>query len=169
MKASIICCCLLSCLGEVIVAKAAEAPFKDIGAEVDNLRSFSMPVRVRSSEFTIEKRKGSISANSPVREAARDPGRSCIQCIWFTPAPLKGALWMHLQFFRDGEAEPSVEVPLKEDILPVVGPALRINSLTVDANLGSAFHCYGPMPFRKRARVMLENLNEGLTHALLSD
>jgi len=36
----------------------------------------------------------------------------------------------------------------------------RINSLAVTVNPGSAFNCYWPMPFRKSARVTLENTDE---------
>jgi hypothetical protein len=39
-----------------------------------------------------------------------------------------------------------------------LGQIRQISSLAVCVNPGSAFNCYWPMPFRKKARITLENL-----------
>ena len=50
----------------------------------------------------------------------------------------------------------------------VCGKHAQINSLAICVNPGSAFNCYWPMPFRKHARVTLENLDDK-DGGLLSD
>ena len=45
----------------------------------------------------------------------------------------------------------------------------QINSLPVCVNPGSAFNCYWQMPFRKKAKITLENLGDNGHDALLSD
>jgi hypothetical protein len=67
---------------------------------------------------------------------------------------------MILRFYWDDETQPSVEVPLGDFFSCGWARYCQINSLAVCVNPGSAFNCYWPMPFRKRARVTLENLND---------
>ena len=40
------------------------------------------------------------------------------------------------------------------------GKYCQINSLAVCVNPGSAFNCYWPMPFRKTARITMENMDD---------
>jgi len=88
-------------------------------------------------------------------------GPGCIQQIWLTPAPLDRTRWMILRFYWDDEAEPSVEVPLSDFFASGWGRYNQINSLAVCVNPGSAFNCYWQMPFRKKAKVTIENLHDG--------
>lgn len=87
-------------------------------------------------------------------------GPGVIQQIWMTPSPLDRTRWYILRFYWDGETEPSVEVPLSDFFACGWGKYAQINSLAVCVNPGSAFNCYWPMPFRKHAKVTLENLDE---------
>ena len=85
-------------------------------------------------------------------------GPGCIQQIWMTPA----GDWRHaiLRFYWDDETEPSVEVPVGDFFACGWGKYCQINSLAVCVNPGSAFNCYWPMPFRKKARVTMENIGD---------
>ncbi|MEK7707970.1 MAG: glycoside hydrolase family 172 protein, partial [Verrucomicrobiota bacterium] len=85
-------------------------------------------------------------------------GPGCLQQIWMTPA----GNWRHaiLRFYWDDETEPSIEAPVGDFFACGWGKYCQINSLAVCVNPGSAFNCYWPMPFRKKARVTMENLNE---------
>lgn len=187
MKLSITPCLILAGLLTMSVAVAAEPPFNGIGVHLGNLHRLS-PAKSRSispENFTGEKGKGGMSVDGPAKDAARDLGQGwkvspfvrlapgtnfvladiqgpgCIQHIWLTPAPLDRTRWMILRFFWDDESEPSVEVPLGDFFACGWSRYCQIHSLAVCVNPGSAFNCYWPMPFRKRARVMLENLNDG--------
>ncbi|MDE3067081.1 MAG: DUF2961 domain-containing protein [Verrucomicrobiota bacterium] len=86
----------------------------------------------------------------------RGPGY--ITHIWMTPT----GNWRHeiLRFYWDGETNASVECPAGDFFACGWGKYCQINSLAVCVNPGSAFNCYWPMPFRKRARVTLENIGE---------
>ena len=77
-----------------------------------------------------------------------------------TPAPLDKTRLYILRFYWDGETEPSVEVPLGDFFACGWGKYCQINSLPVCVNPGSAFNCYWIMPFRKKAKITLENLDD---------
>lgn len=62
-----------------------------------------------------------------------------------------------LRFFWDDEPQPSVEVPLGDFFANVHGLRYNVNSLPVACNPQGGFNCYWPMPFRKSARVTIEN------------
>lgn len=83
-------------------------------------------------------------------------GPGCIQQIWMTPT----GNWRHsiLRFHWDDETEPSVEVPVGDFFANGWGTYAHVNSLAVCVNPGSAFNCYWQMPFRKKARVTMENI-----------
>lgn len=84
------------------------------------------------------------------------PGR--IQQIWMTPT----GNWRHsiLRIYWDGETNASVECPVGDFFACGLGHYAQINSLAVCVNPGSAFNCYWPMPFHKKARVTLENIDD---------
>lgn len=87
-------------------------------------------------------------------------GSGAIQQIWMTPAPLDKTRWNILRFYWDGEEQPSIEVPLGDFFACGWGKYCQINSLPVCVNPGSAFNCYWNMPFRKKAKITMENLDE---------
>jgi hypothetical protein len=131
---------------------------------------------------TGEKGKGGTAAEGTGAKAARDLGKGwkispsvdiaagttytvaeisgpgAIQHIWMTPT----GNWRFsiLRMYWDDEREPSVEVPLGDFFAMGWGKYARISSLAVCVNPGSAFNSYWPMPFRRRAKITLENLDE---------
>ncbi|HEV2953083.1 MAG TPA: glycoside hydrolase family 172 protein [Candidatus Dormibacteraeota bacterium] len=85
-------------------------------------------------------------------------GPGAIQHIWMTPT----GNWRFsiLRMYWDDEKTPSVEVPLGDFFAMGWGKYARISSLAICVNPGSAFNSYWPMPFRHKARITLENLDE---------
>src|SRR5262245_15365031 len=83
-------------------------------------------------------------------------GSGAIQHIWMTPT----GNWRYsiLRFYWDGETTPSVEVPVGDFFASGWGKYAQINSLAVAVNPGSAFNSYWVMPFRKSARITMENI-----------
>ncbi|NWJ50417.1 MAG: DUF2961 domain-containing protein [Bacteroidetes bacterium] len=84
-------------------------------------------------------------------------GSGAIQHIWMTPT----GNWRFsiLRFYWDGEKEPSVEVPVGDFFGMGWGVYAPLNSLAVTVNPGSAFNCYWAMPFRKKCKITMENIN----------
>ncbi|HEY1209951.1 MAG TPA: glycoside hydrolase family 172 protein [Terracidiphilus sp.] len=80
-----------------------------------------------------------------------------IQHIWLTPT----GNWRLsiLRMYWDDETSPSVEVPVGDFFAMGWGKYARISSLPVCVNPGSGFNSYWPMPFRKHAKITLENLD----------
>lgn len=85
-------------------------------------------------------------------------GSGSIQHIWMTPT----GNWRYsiLRFYWDDETTPSVEVPAGDFFGMGWGQYAPLQSLAVCVNPGSAFNCYWPMPFRKKCRITLENIDE---------
>src|SRR6476619_7127406 len=84
-------------------------------------------------------------------------GQGSIQHIWMT---ITGN-WRFaiLRFYWDDETNPSVEVPAGDFFGMGWGKYAELNSLPVTVNPGSAFNCYWPMPFRKKCRITMQNIN----------
>ena len=61
--------------------------------------------------------------------------------------------------YWDDEKEPSVECPVGDFFCSAYNEYAQLSSLAVCVNPGSAFNCYWKMPFRKKARITLENIN----------
>ena len=160
--------------------------FDGIAVDQSNLHRLS-DAKTRSispENFTGEKGKAAMSVDGPARNAARDlgqgwkvspfvhvPGKStftladiqgsgAIQQIWLTPAPLNRTREMIIRFYWDGEETPSVECPLSDFFACGWQEYCQNNSLMINVNPGSAFNCYWTMPFRKGAKVTIENLND---------
>ncbi|SIN71257.1 glycoside hydrolase family 172 protein [Chitinophaga niabensis] len=84
-------------------------------------------------------------------------GSGAIQHIWMTPT----GNWRYsiLRFYWDDETTPSVEVPVGDFFGMGWGEYAQMNSLAVTVNPGSAFNCYWSMPFRKKCKITMENIN----------
>lgn len=84
-------------------------------------------------------------------------GSGAIQHIWMTPT----GNWRFsiLRFYWDDEKEPSIEVPVGDFFGMGWGEYAHLNSLPVTVNPGSAFNCYWSMPFRKKCRITMQNIN----------
>jgi len=83
-------------------------------------------------------------------------GMGAIQQIWLTPANVR---WrdLILRIYWDGQETPSVETPLGDFFACGWNQYAQVSSLAVCVNPGRAFNCYWEMPFRKAARITLEN------------
>jgi len=62
-----------------------------------------------------------------------------------------------LRFYWDGEEEASVEVPLGDFFCCGHAMRCKVDSLPIAVNPSGGFNSYWPMPFRKSARITLEN------------
>jgi hypothetical protein len=84
-------------------------------------------------------------------------GSGSIQHIWMTPT----GNWRLsiLRFYWDDETTPSVEVPVGDFFGMGWGSYASLQSLAVCVNPGSAFNCYWPMPFRKKCKITMENID----------
>jgi hypothetical protein len=85
-------------------------------------------------------------------------GPGAIQHIWMTPTG--NWRFIILRMYWDDESAPSVEVPLGDFFGMGWGKYSRISSLAVCVNPGSAFNSYWPMPFRRKAKITVENLDD---------
>jgi len=83
-------------------------------------------------------------------------GPGTIKHIWIT-ATSRCYRDCILRMYWDDEDKPSVEVPLGDFFCN--GHATRVNvvSIPVAVNPSGGFNCYWPMPFRRRARIEVEN------------
>lgn len=93
-------------------------------------------------------------------------GPGCIQQIWMTPT----GDYRHtiLRIYYDGQKNPSVECPVGDffaSAFTSYNTFAPISSLMVCVNPGNAFNCYWPMPFRKRIKITMENINPIGEHA----
>ncbi len=168
----------------VLGAQNQESNYNGLNLGMGNLSRLSR-AKTRSispENFTGEKGKGGMSTDGPALKAARDLGQGwkvspyvrvepkqtftlaeiqgpgAIQHIWMTPT----GHWRYsiLRIYWDGEATPSVEAPVGDFFACGWGKYAQISSLAVCVNPGSAFNSYWEMPFRKSARLTLENLDE---------
>jgi hypothetical protein len=64
-----------------------------------------------------------------------------------------------LRMYWDGETQPSVESPVGDFFGMGWGTYAPLSSLPVCVNPGSAFNSYWVMPFRKAAKITIENLD----------
>jgi hypothetical protein len=83
-------------------------------------------------------------------------GPGTIKHIWITVDP-KAYRDCILRMYWDDEKTPSVEVPLGDFFANGHGLRVNINSLMIAVNPSGGFNSYWPMPFRKSARIEVEN------------
>ena len=179
----------LAFCGWISAAHAAEDPasgFDGLELHLGNLSRLSAAQSrsISPENFTGEKGQAGMATEGTGQNAARELGRGwkvspsvriaakstftlaeiegsgAIQQIWMTPAPIDKTRFNILRFYWDDETEPSVEAPLGDFFACGWGKYAQVNSLAVCVNPGSAFNCYWNMPFRKKAKVTLENLDD---------
>lgn len=83
-------------------------------------------------------------------------GPGVIQHIWFT-VDSKYYRDLILRMYWDDEETPSVEVPLGDFFCNGWNTRTNILSLPINVNPSGGFNIYFPMPFRKHARITVEN------------
>ena len=98
-------------------------------------------------------------ASGENRTLAEIDGPGAIQQIWCT---VSGGRWRNLilRMYWDDQPHPSVECPIGDFFANGWESYAHVNSLAVCVNPGRAFNCYWEMPFRKRARITLENIDD---------
>ena len=85
-------------------------------------------------------------------------GPGAIQHIWMTPT----GNWRFsiIRIYWDDESTPSVKCPVGDFFGMGWGQYAHLNSMPVTVNPGSAFNCYWVMPFRRKCRITMTNINE---------
>ncbi len=166
-----------------VLSARAQEKFNGLGVNLGNLyRMSDAQTRSISPEnFNGEKGKGGMATagtgQGPSRElgqtwkvspsvvikkhttytVAEIDGSGAVQHIWMTPT----GNWRYsiLRFYWDDEATPSVEVPVGDFFCMGWGKFAPVTSLAVVVNPGSGLNCYWPMPFRKKCRITMENID----------
>ncbi len=173
----------LSLLSSILCFAQSDKNFNGLSVDLNNLfRLSNAKTRSISPEnFTGEKGKGGMAKEGVSAKNARDlgqgwkvnpyiiiePGKTftlaeisgpgAIQHIWLTPT----GIWRFsiLRMYWDDETTPSVEVPLGDFFGMGWQEYAQLSSLAVCVNPGSAFNSYWVMPFRKKAKITIENIN----------
>src|ERR1700744_219181 len=170
---------ILACVASIVKAQK----FDGLDVNLGNLyRTSDAKTRSISPEnFNGEKGKGGMATTGTGLGPSRDLGQKwkvspsvvikkkttytvaefegpgAIQHIWMTPT----GNWRYsiIRFYWDDETTPSIEVPAGDFFCMGWGKYALIQSLAVVVNPGSGFNCYWPMPFRKKCRITMENIN----------
>jgi hypothetical protein len=158
--------------------------FNGLGMNLGNLSRLSNAATrsISAENPTGAKGRGGMATEGMGAEAARDlgqgwkvspcinlPGHSsavlaeidgpgCIQHIWITARPVHWRTLI-LRFYWDDEETPSIEAPLGDFFCQGWCVRGEVNSLPIAVNPAGAFNSYWEMPFRKRARMTIENLS----------
>jgi hypothetical protein len=167
----------------IALSVRAQEKFNGMGVNIGNLYRLS-DAKTRSispENFNGEKGKGGMATtgtgSGPSKElgqgwkvspsvvikkhttytVAEIDGSGAIQHIWMTPT----GNWRYsiLRFYWDDETTPSVEVPVGDFFCMGWGRFAAVQSLAVVVNPGSGLNCYWPMPFRKKCRITMENID----------
>lgn len=161
----------------------AQKDFNGLDMDLGNLYKVSNAKSrsISPENFTGEKGKGGMAKEGTGSNAARDLGQKwkvspsvrikakttftiaeiegpgAIQHIWMTPT----GNWRFsiIRFYWDDETTPSVEVPVGDFFGMGWNEYAPLRSLAVCVNPGSAFNCYWTMPFRKKCRITMENID----------
>ncbi|HEY8999982.1 MAG TPA: glycoside hydrolase family 172 protein [Mucilaginibacter sp.] len=170
-------------VGLVVFSADAQQKFNGLDVNLSNLyRTSDAKTRSISPEnFNGEKGKGGMATAGTGSNASRDLGQKwkvspsvvikkhtvftvaeidgpgAVQHIWMTPT----GNWRYsiLRFYWDDETTPSIEVPVGDFFCQGWGKFAPITSLAVAANPGSGLNCYWTMPFRKKCRITMENID----------
>jgi hypothetical protein len=168
----------------VVFSAEAQQKFNGLDVNLSNLyRTSDAKTRSISPEnFNGEKGKGGMATTGTGAGPSRDLGQKwkvspsvvikkhttytvaeidgsgAIQHIWMTPT----GNWRYsiLRFYWDDEATPSVEVPAGDFFCMGWGKFASVQSLAVVVNPGSGFNSYWPMPFRKKCKITMENIDD---------
>lgn len=138
--------------GMADLTKEAQASVKKIGQKWDGpnpcARDLGITWKVRPC-ITLEPKSTSTLMD------VKGPG--IIQHMWFT---VDARRWrdLILRIYWDDEKTPSVETPLGDFFCNGWKVPTAILSLPINVNATGGFNSYFPMPFRKSARMTIENL-----------
>lgn len=158
--------------------------YNGLGLGLGNLSrlSHAKTRSISAENFTGEKGKGGMAVEGTGTNEARDLGQGwkispsviikgettftmaeikgsgAIQHIWLAFSP---ELWRTLVFriYWDEEEAPSVEVPVGDFFCNGWCKRSNVNSLPIAVNPAGGMNSYWEMPFRRRARLTMENLS----------
>ena len=88
-------------------------------------------------------------------ELARIAGAGAIESMWFTGRRLSRHLI--LRIYWDDQAQASVECPLGDFFGLGWGQFAQVSSMPIAVNPNNGLNCFWRMPFRRNARLTLEN------------
>jgi len=157
--------------------------FNGIGMGLGNLARLSNAKSrsISPENFTGEKGKGGMATEGTGKDCARDLGQGwkispsvwvesgktftmaeiegpgVIQHIWLT-CPVESWRTMILGIHWDGEEEPSVRVPVGDFFCNGWCERSLVNSMPISVNPANGFNSYWEMPFRRKARITMENI-----------
>ena len=167
-----------------LLASAQDSSHDGLGNNLSNLYRLSnaKTFSISPENLTGEKGKGGMAVEGTASRQSRELGQGwkvnpyvlIQQGTTFTMGEINGSganehIWMTptgnwrysiLRMYWDDEKEPSVEVPVGDFFAVGWGKYARISSLPICVNPGSAFNSYWTMPFRHKARITMENLDE---------
>jgi hypothetical protein len=157
--------------------------FNGLGMHLGNIAELSDATSrsISPENFTGEKGKAGMSTDGPALAAAAELGQGwkvspyiligpnetatiaeidgpgAIQHIWMTIHP---DWWrrMVLRMYWDDEETPSVEVPIGDFFVNGWCERCNVSSLPIAVNPAGGFNSYWEMPFRKKAKITVENL-----------
>lgn len=98
-------------------------------------------------------------APGEIVDFAEIEGPGIIRNIWITTHPQHWRMLILRAFWEDS-AEPAIEVPLGDFFCNGWGVFSQVNSLVINANPNGGFNSYWPMPFRRAARLTIENTGD---------
>src|SRR5690554_1674777 len=157
--------------------------FNGFGLNNLSLLSSAKSRSISPENFTGEKGRGGMATEGTGKECARDLGQGwkvspsviippqtpftlgeiegpgVIQHIWLTCFPPH---WrsLILRIYWDGEEEASVETPIGDFFCNGWGERCNVNSLPIAVNPAGGMNAYWEMPFRKSAKLVVENIGE---------
>ena len=168
-----------------LVAQKPQAPTAPLSNGLGDLSHLSH-AKTRSispENRTGEKGKGGMALEGVGAKAARDLGQGwkispaikiqpgetlvmgevdgpgVINHIWMTPTGV--SRFTIFRIYWDGEDQPSVETPVGDFFAAGWGGSYpRITSLPICINPGSGLNSYWQMPFRKKAKVTMQNIDD---------
>lgn len=141
---------------------------------------------ISAENFTGEKGKAGMATEGTGERCARDLGQGwkvspsvhiaagetfpladiagpgVIQHLWMT-CHANHWRWLILRMYWDDEETPSVEVPIGDFFCNGWCEIGLVNSLPIAVNPAGGLNSYWEMPFRKRARIMVENVGDELS------
>ncbi|MEF3305827.1 glycoside hydrolase family 172 protein [Paenibacillus sp. GYB003] len=160
-------------------------PFNGLGMGLGQLSRLSKAKTrsISAENWTGEKGKAGMATEGTGKAASRDLGQGwkvspsvhiqagttftmadigepgAIQHIWLTCFP---TTWrtLILRMYWDGEEQPSVEVPIGDFFCNGWCERSNVVSLPVAVNPAGGMNCYWEMPFRKSAKLTVENIDD---------
>ena len=139
--------------------------YPTVGASLSELTGPIKGRRMRASSHNLTSRNRDHAVIEPGQTItlAELEGPGIIQHIWFTVAtrefrfPAKTIL----RIYWDDSKEPSVQTPLGDFFAAGHGMTVNVNSQPVQVSAeGRAYNCYWPMPFKRKARIEVENQSD---------